>query len=316
MKNKNLKIIFFASGKIAVPALELLIKEKYDIACVVTAADAKKGRHLLSSYTPVKEFALKQKLNIFQPQKLSSKSAVDYLINLQPDIFIVFSFGKILPKQILDIPAKYPLNIHASLLPKYRGAAPINWALANGEKETGVTVIRMDEGMDTGDIVLKSRVNIDDNDNCVSLEEKLAKLAPVALKQALLSIMDETITFSRQNEKEASLASKLKKEDGRVYWSKSAQDIINQVRGLFSWPGTFTFYKGKVLKIWGADVVNLISNDAYAPGIIVGLDKKGITVATGSGFLLMKELQLESGKKISAWDFIQGHNIKKGDKFE
>jgi len=316
MKNNKLKIVFFASGKIAVPTLEFLIREKYDIACVVTAPDARKGRHLLPSYTPIKEFALKHKLNIFQPHKLSAKDTVDYLKDLHPDIFVVFSFSKILPKQILDIPRKYPLNIHASLLPKYRGAAPINWALMNGDKETGVTIIRMDEGMDTGDIVLKSEVNIDEGDNCVSLEEKLAKLAPLALKEVLSNIVKENISFSKQDEKNAALAPKLKKEYGRINWSKTAEDIRNQVRGLFSWPGAFTYYKGKILKIWNVDIVDLATEERCAPGEIAGFDKNGIIVAASPGFLLMKELQIESSKKTSAWSFVQGRKIKKGDKFE
>jgi methionyl-tRNA formyltransferase len=154
MIKDKLKIVFFGSGKIAVPTLEFLIKEKYDVVCVVTSLDAQKGRHLLKSYTPIKETALRHNLNIFQPDNICAKRTVAYLKDLAADIFIVFSFGKILPKQILDIPSKFPLNIHASLLPKYRGAAPINWALINSEEKTGVTIIRMNEKMDSGSIIL------------------------------------------------------------------------------------------------------------------------------------------------------------------
>jgi methionyl-tRNA formyltransferase len=227
----------------------------------------------------------------------------------------VFSFGKILPKEILDIPLKFPLNIHASLLPKYRGAAPINWVLINGEKKTGITIIRMNEEMDSGDIVLKSEIDIDYSDNSITLEEKLEKLAPHALKQVLISIQDNTISFSKQDNKKASFALKLKKEIGRIYWNKSAEEIRNQIRGLFSWPGTFTSYQEKVLKIWNAEVVKIFIRDKRIPGEIVDFDKNGIVVATGSDFLLIKELQLESGKRINAWNFIQGHKIEKGAKF-
>ena len=316
MIKSKLKIAFFGSGGIAIPALEFLIKEKYNIVCFVTAQDAQKGRHLLASATPKKDIALKHNLNVFQPQKISSEDARNYLKGLESDIFIVFSFGKILPKEILGIPKKYPLNIHASLLPKYRGAAPINWALINGEKKTGITIIRMNEKMDSGDIVLKNELNISSDDNAVTLDDKLAKLAPKALKEVLVSIENGTISFSRQNENEVSFAPKLKKEDAKISWDKPAQDIINQIRGLFSWPGTFTLYKGKVLKIWNAGIVNIISKEKHHPGTIIDFDKDGIIVASKPGFVLIKELQLESGKKTSAWNFIQGHKIGKGEKFE
>ena len=208
------------------------------------------------------------------------------------------------------------MNIHAYLLPKYRGAAPINWALINGEKKTGITIIRMNEKMDSGDIVLKNELNISSDDNAVTLDDKLAKLAPKALKEVLVSIENGTISFSRQNENEVSFAPKLKKEDAKISWDKPAQDIINQIRGLFSWPGTFTLYKGKVLKIWNAGIVNIISKEKHHPGTIIDFDKYGIIVASKPGFVLIKELQLESGKKTSAWNFIQGHKIGKGEKFE
>lgn len=311
-----MRIVFFGSGKIAIPSLEALTKTKNEIVCVVTAQDRKKGRHFLKSFTPIKEFALKNELNIFQPKKLSSRDAIEHLTKTEPDIFIVFSFGRILSKDLLAIPKLYPLNIHASLLPKYRGAAPINFAVINGEKKTGITIIKMNEKLDEGDIALKTEIEIEYHDNAVTLEDKLAKLAAETIKEVLLEIENAKISFSRQDNNEASFAPKLKKDDGRINWNKQAEQIRNQIRGCLPWPGTFTFYKNKLIKIFSAEVSDTQINDNFLPGEIISLDKKGILVAATDKAIFIKELQIFSGKRLNAWQFIQGHGIGKGDKFD
>ncbi|MDD5618078.1 MAG: methionyl-tRNA formyltransferase [Candidatus Omnitrophica bacterium] len=316
MRNVKLRIVFFASGKIAVPTLKFLVKNKYNVVCVVTATDAKKGRHLLSSETPIKEAASKYGLDIFQPRDLFSNDSLEYIRRLKPHIFVVFCFGRILSNAMLNIPRKFALNIHASLLPKYRGAAPINWALINGDNKTGVTVIKMNEKMDKGDIFFKKEIDIDLLDNAITLEDKIAEMSPEVLKEALTMIESDKLWFIKQNEKEASLAPKLKKEDGKINWEKSAENIINQIRGCLPWPGTHAFYKNKLVKIWDAEISAQELDKKHPPGAIVDFNKKGILVAARGGFLLIKELQLANGKRLSAWDFIQGHQLKKDEKFE
>ena len=311
-----MRIIFFGSGKIAVPCLEFLVKEKYDIL-VVTSPDKQKGRHLLTSATPVKEFALKQNLSIFQPNNPSFSDSIEFLRTLKPDIFIVFSFGKILSKDLLNLTQIFPLNIHASLLPKYRGAAPINWALINGENKIGITVIKMSEGIDGGDMVLQKEIEIDNLDNAMTLQDKLASLAVTALAETLDNIKNKKTNFLKQDDSKASFAPKLKKEDGKIDWNKKAEQINNQIRGCFSWPGAFTFYKNSMIKILRAEVIDINIEHKYKPGVIVNFDKNGIIVATqqNNKALLIKELQPSSGKKLTAWQFIQGHKIDKNDKF-
>ncbi|MDD5005768.1 MAG: methionyl-tRNA formyltransferase [Candidatus Omnitrophica bacterium] len=311
-----MKIVFFGSGKIAIPSLDSLIKNN-DVACVVTAPDKKKGRHLPISFTPIKEFALKKELNIFQPEDILAKQSIEYLKKLNADVFIVFSFGKILSRDLLDIPKLFALNIHASLLPKYRGAAPINQALINGEEKTGITIIKMNEKMDEGNILLRKGIGIDYSDNVLTLEEKISKLAAKSLQEALYKINQNEIRLIKQEDKEASYAPKLKKEDGRINWNKQAHQIRNQIRGCLPWPGAFTFYKSTMLKIWDAEVINEIQKkDKCLSGTIISLDKKGILVATKEGFLLIKELQSSSGRRLSAWQFIQGHKFVIGSKLD
>ena len=270
----------------------------------------------MTSFTPVKDIALKQKLNIFQPQNLSAKVPIKYIKELEADIFIVFSFGKILTNELLNIPKLFALNIHASLLPKYRGAAPINWALINGETKTGITIIKMNERMDEGDILLKKVIKIDYSNNAVALENKLAGLASFSLQEALLKIEKNEFCFLKQNAKGASFAPKLKKDDGRINWNREAEQIRNQIRGCLPWPGTFTFYKNKLIKIWNAEVAGMQIQGKYLPGSIISFDKKGILVSAKDKALLIKELQLSSGKRMDAWQFIQGHKVEKGNKFD
>jgi len=309
---KKLKIVFFGSGEIAIASLKMLLVTGYDVCYVVTAPDKAKGRHLKDSFTPIKVFSLEEGLNIFQPDKFNI-DVCDFIKKLEPDLFVVFSYGKILPKTLLSIPKLFALNIHTSLLPRYRGAAPINWVIINGGEETGVSLIRMNEKMDEGDIILKEKVKITEEDNSISLENKLSEHAVKLLKETLAIIENDTIKFKRQSEN-ATYAPKLKKEDGRILWNKTARDINNQIRGCQPWPGSFTSLEDKIIKIWKAEPIDL--KDSENVGEIINIDKDGILVATGKGGLLIKELQLASGKRLSASQFIAGHRLHPGMKFD
>jgi len=306
------KIIFFGSGTIAKRSLEALINSEHQVVCVVTSPDRKKGRHLLNSQTPIKQIALNYGLCVFQPEELDSAKTIEYLKKFNCDFFIVFAYGKILPKGLLEIPSVLPLNIHASLLPKYRGAAPIQWSLFNGEKKTGVTYIKMNEKMDQGEIVIAKEIDILEDDNALTLEDKLSKLSADNLLAVIRDILSKKIDFKKQDDSKASYAPKLRKENGRIDWHNSAQQIYNQIRACFGWPGAFTFYQKKILKIWKAKIFILQSPEKQF-GKILSVDKNGILVSTPQDALLIKELQFESGKRLSIEEFIKGHTLRIGE---
>jgi len=306
------KIIFFGSGAIGQSCLETLIGSDHEVMCVVTSPDKKKGRHLLDSHTPIKEIALKHNLSLFQPEQLNIKESVDYFKTFQSELFVVFAYGKILPKQILEIPSILPLNIHASLLPKYRGAAPIQRSLINGEKKTGVTFIRMDEKLDQGDMFFSKEIAIVDEDNAITLEEKLSKLAADNLLGVIKNITDKKIDFKKQDNSKATYAPKLTKYDGKIDWRNSAEQIINQMRGCFGWPGAFTYYKGNPMKVWQAQISQLEIKEQQV-GKILSVNEGGILVSTAKDALIIKEVQLASGKRLLVKDFIKGHSLQIGE---
>ena len=309
-----MRIVFFGSSDFAVPSLARLIKGNYEILNVVTQPDREKGRHLSVEMTPIKQSATKHKLKILQPEKLNEAEFIKSLKNLGADIFIVVAYGEILSKAILDIPKIFSINLHGSLLPKYRGAAPINWAIINGEKKTGISIIKMNEFMDKGELILQKTINIDKDDTAISLSKKLATMGSEALIETLEMIKHRKISFIVQDEREACYASRLKKEDGLIDWKKDAQGISNQIRGLIPWPGSFTHYNNKLLKIWQAEVLES-DTKGVIPGTIIDISKKSICVATGRGVLELKTLQPESGKRMQVAQFISGHAMKIGDRF-
>ena len=308
-----MKIIFFGSAHFAVPALEALIKAEHELVCVVTQPDKKKGRHLHVSQTDVKSTAVAAKLKIFQPEDIKSKESVDFLKILDADLFIIVAYGQILSQEVLDIPKIMPINIHASLLPSYRGAAPINWAIINAEKKTGVSIMYVSLKMDSGPVIMQKEIRIEEDDTAVSLEEKLRYLGAELLMDALKIIDDRSYRLLEQDEDKVILAPKLKKEDGLIDWRTPAIDIHNQIRGVLPWPGAFTSYRGKMLKIFHSDVLPLFPNHKPVAGEVVRADKQGIVVACGRSFLNIKELQLEAGKRMSGQNFITGHKLKAGD---
>ena len=310
-----MKIVFFGSSHFAVPALEALIKSQYEICSVVTQPDKKKGRHLHLGSTDVKALAKQAGLKIFQPESVNYPDSIEHLKSLSADLFVVVAYGQILSQAVLDIPKIFPINIHASLLPKYRGAAPINWAIINGEKSSGVTIIKLIRKMDAGPIITQREIPVNDSDDSVALEDELRKLGAELLIEALQKIKNGDYKLIDQDEKKAVMAPKLKKNDGSIDWDKPAISIHDLVRGCLPWPGAFTYYKGKILKLYKTEVIPLISGLAgLRPGEILRCHKDGFEVMTGSGALLIKELQLEGGQRMPSAEFVHGHKIKPGDR--
>lgn len=304
-----MKTVFFASSEFAVPSLKRLLNSSHEVSAVVTQPDREKGRHLRVQPTAVKK-AVPSGKAIYQPENLRDSSVRKYLRSLSADLFVVIAFGQILPKEILKIPKIYSINIHPSLLPKYRGAAPVNWAIINGEAETGLTVIRMNEKMDAGDIILQKAVKIENEDTSVILDRRLSELGSILLLDVLRFIKGDRVKFKKQDDKKATLAPMLKKEDGLIAWDRSADEIRNKIRGTVPWPGAFTVLNDKMLKVWKGDAVPLY--EKVEPGKIFDIQKGAIPVACGKGALLIKELQLEGKKRMDAASFLRGHKLEKG----
>lgn len=310
-----MKIVFFGSSDFAVNPLKALLTTKHEISAVVTQPDKKRGRGLFLSTTTIKKTALESGLKIYQPKQINTLQTKEFLEKLAPDLFIVVAYGQILFQTILDIPKILPINIHASLLPKYRGAAPINRSLIAGEKTTGTTIIKMTKEMDAGQIIAQRTTIIAETDDAVTLRNKLSLEGTELLIESLEIIENKTYCLIPQDEKEVSFAPRMKKEEGLINWGYPAQEIYNLIRGCAGWPGAFTYYKGKLLKIFMAMVSACEdSTIKYTPGEIIRAEKKGILVATGKGNLMIKELQLEGKKRMSAENFISGQKIRGGEK--
>lgn len=308
-----MKVVFFGSSEFALLPLKALLDGGYNISCVVTQPDNKKGRGLPVSTTAVKKAAGERGLKIYQPQQVNNPEVINFLKDLEADLFIVIAYGQILSPEVLNIPAIFAINAHASFLPKYRGAAPINWAIIKGEKVTGVTIIKMTEKMDAGPIILQKEMKILDDDTSLTLEDKLSGLAAELVLSSLKSIKSDDYNLESQNEAQACLAPKLKKEDGLIDWGKPAGDIYNLIRGCRGWPGAFTYYKGKLVKIYKARLSLHIDITPEA-GQIAGVSHEGITVAAGKGFLVIEELQIEGKRAMTVQEFISGHRISVGER--
>ena len=243
-------IVFLAAGRFAVKSLEMLVAAEHKVKLVVTQPDRPKGRHLNLLPIEVKAKAQELKLTIYQPQNPNSEEALNHFQQSRADLFIVLAYGHILKKSALNLPKLYSLNVHASLLPKYRGAAPINWAIINGEKESGISIIKMNETVDAGDLLLQKKLAIEQSDNAEILEAKLEELSALSLIESLDLIAKGQAKFTKQDDALASFAPKLEKHHGLIEWNKNAHDIVNQIRGLIPWPGHGPLLSGKILKIW------------------------------------------------------------------
>ena len=322
LTDTNMNIVFFGSSPFAVPALRALAQTRHRISCVVTQPDRKKGRGLHFEATAVKIAARGFGLMVYQPPKTNTDEAMAFFENFNPDLFIVISYGQILSRGILNIPKIFCLNVHASILPKYRGAAPINWAIINGEKNTGISIIKMTEKMDAGEIIMQKSTDTSDNDTIITLEDKLSTMAAELLIGMLDSVENNNYQLAPQDESRVSFAPKLKKGDGLIHWDKPAYQIYNLIRGVVIWPGAFTYYKGKQVKIYKARVSQLSAVPCLpagkgcqlSAGQVVKVDKEGIVVAAGKDSLIIQELQIEGKRIMRAEEFIAGHKVEAGDR--
>ncbi|MDD4979737.1 MAG: methionyl-tRNA formyltransferase [Candidatus Omnitrophica bacterium] len=310
-----MNIIFFGSSHFAVASLKALLSSKHRISCVVTQPDKKKGRGLAMGATQVKAVARESGLDIYQPERINTAQALGLLKGLEPDLFVVIAYGQILSENVLAIPKILAINVHASILPKYRGAAPINWSIINADKTTGITVIKMVREMDAGPVIMQKKIGIAEDDTAVTLENKLSKLAAELLLTCLESVENNNYKLAPQDKDNVTFAPKLKKEDGKIDWGKPAEDIHNLIKGCLPWPGAFTYYKGKLLKIYQADVVKVSKcQSVKVSGEITEVSKEGIAVVTGRDDLIIRELQIEGRKIMETQDFIKGHKISAGEK--
>lgn len=298
----------------AVGALRSLIEAGHQVVAVVTQPDKPKGRGKEMQMTPVKSCALQYDIPVFQPVKVRAPEAVETLREYGADVFIVAAFGQILSEEILTMPRYGCINIHASLLPKYRGSAPIQQVILDGEKETGITIMQMDKGIDTGDMLLQSVVPIAEKETGDSLHDKLADEGARLIVEALQKLEAGELVPRKQNDEESCYVKMLEKYMGRIDWRKSAVQIERQVRGLNSWPGTYTFLRGKMLKIWGSEVVDRPKKDAAAlPGTVTAVEKAAFYVQTGDGILKITQIQLEGKKRMEVRAFLLGYQIEPGE---
>jgi methionyl-tRNA formyltransferase len=332
-----LRIIFLGTAELSCASLQALAGDaKFQIAAVVTQPDRPKGRDLKPQPSPVKSLALRLGLPVLQPERARDEKFIAGLRALQPDLIVAVAYGQILPPAILNLPRHGCLNVHASLLPKYRGAAPIQCAIANGDTETGVTIMKMDVGLDTGDIIATRRIPIQPEDNSATLHDRLAQLGAKLLVQTIPDYVAGQIQPRPQPVAGASHAAKIKKEDGRIDWNRPAKIIWNRLRAFTPWPGAFTFLPkamegtassvpsfaksqgsdkalpSKMIKIWTAEVVE----KSGGVGEILSADKTGIVVGCGEHALRILELQREGGRRMGAAEFLAGHALKVGEKFE
>lgn len=304
-----MKIIYMGTPDFAVPTLDALVKGGHEVIAAVTQPDKPKGRGKAVLMTPVKEKALEYGIPVYQPVKARDPEFVALLKEMKPDVIVVVAFGQLLPKEILDIPKYGCVNVHASLLPKYRGAAPIQWAVIDGEETSGVTTMLMDEGLDTGDMLEKIEYTLDPKETGGSLFDKLSFMGGELILSTLKKLEDGTIVRTPQGETTTSYAKMLKKSMGEIDWTMEAVQIERLIRGLNPWPSAYTGFGGKTLKIWAADVVDgeLTGN----PGR-VSVTKDQLLVETGKGFLSITELQLEGKKRMDTAAFLRGFTIEAG----
>ncbi|MGA9176854.1 MAG: methionyl-tRNA formyltransferase [Desulfobacterales bacterium] len=307
---KKAEIIFMGTPQFAVPALKALHKNDQNIALVITQPDRPKGRGRKLTFSPVKETALNLGYSVIQPSSVRTAEFSNNIEKHAPGFIVVVAFGHIIPKNILTIPQIATINIHASLLPKYRGPAPIQWAIINEEKETGVTTMLMDEGMDTGDILLSSKLEIAPDDTSGTLHDRLADLGADLLIQTLKNFDTGNINPISQDHTQATYAPMLKKNDGRMNWKLPAESLEAFIRGMTPWPGAFTFHEKKRLKFFKARTI-VMDADA-SPGTVIKGFPDELWISTGKGVLSVMEIQGESGKRLLIKDFLRGYQLPPG----
>ena len=307
-----MKVIFMGTPEFSVGTLEALIEAGHEVALAVTQPDKPKGRGGKMQYTPVKEAALKHGIPVFQPKKVREPECVEELKQYNADIIVVIAFGQILPKEILEMTPFGCVNVHASLLPKYRGAAPVQWAVIDGEEVSGVTTMQMDEGLDTGDMLLKTEIRLDEKETGGSLHDKLAAAGAELCVRTLKGLEEKTIVPKPQGESPTAYARMLDKKLGNIDWSRDAESIERLVRGLNPWPSAYTNWDGKVMKIWEAKAEKREAETGGVPGTVISVEKDGFCVETGDGVLKVLALQIPGKKRMEADAFLRGYEIAPG----
>ncbi len=306
-----MKVIFMGTPDFSVGTLEALIKAGHEVVLAVTQPDKPKGRGKEMQFTPVKECAMRYGIPVFQPVKVRQPECIEELRKYQADIMVVVAFGQILPKEILEMTPYGCVNVHASLLPKYRGAAPIQWAIINGETESGVTTMQMNEGLDTGDMLLKTVIPFEEKETGGSLHDKLAEAGAKLCVETLEGLQAGSIVPEPQGEMTTSYAKMLDKQLGNIDWKQSAVEIERLIRGLSPWPSAYTNWNGKTMKIWSANAQEGIKS--AEEGTIVRVEKDAFYVQTGDGHLKITELQIPGKKRMDAGAFLRGYEVKEGN---
>jgi methionyl-tRNA formyltransferase len=307
-----LNIVFMGTPEFAIPGLEILLHNNYTISAVVTAPDEPRGRGQKVLPTPIKSYALEHNLPVLQPEKLKNETFIQQLKSLNPDVIVVVAF-RILPREVFAIPRLGSFNLHASLLPKYRGAAPINWAIIKGEKETGVTTFFLEEKVDTGNVILQERVPIGDDETAGELHDKLSLLGANVVLKTVQLIEQGNVSVQRQDNSLATPAPKIFKEDCRIDWTKPARHVHNFVRGLSPYPCAYTYHQGKLLKIYRTVVAE---EESANPAGAAQITDNGLQISTGRGSVLIREIQQEGKKRMGTDEFLRGYQIQNGERFE
>jgi methionyl-tRNA formyltransferase len=310
-----LRLVFMGTASLSCTILQALVDSPdFDVAGVVTQPDRPKGRQLRLQSSPVKELTLKLKLPLLQPERARDQTFLQQLNGIGPELIAVAAYGQILPQAVLDLPRFGCLNVHTSLLPKYRGAAPIQWAILNDEPKTGVTIMKMDSGLDTGAILSQAQTDISPEDTSETLHDRLATMGADLLRKTIPEYVEGIVQPRPQPPVGATYAPRIKKDDGQLSWSQPARALWNRVRGLLPWPGAFSFLSGeptpRLLKIWKAEP----ANGSGSPGEVLQADRSGIVIACGEGALRVLTVQLEGGRRLSVSDFLAGHSLSRGQK--
>lgn len=302
-----MRVVFMGTPDFASGILEALVTAGHEVVLAVTQPDKPKGRGKAMQFTPVKECALSRGIEVYQPKRVKEAECVEFIRQKEPEIIVVAAFGQILSKEILDMPKYGCINVHASLLPKYRGAAPIQWAVIDGEKVSGVTIMRMDVGLDTGDIIEKAEIELSPQETGGSLFDKLEKLGADLLVRTMEKIEKGTVTYTKQEESKATHVGMIKKEMGCISWEKPAVELERLIRGLNPWPSAYTKINGKTLKIWRA--LPEAGGEPSKAGEIASVNKKELKIHTGEGILSLLEVQLEGKKRMCIEDFLRGYEV-------
>lgn len=322
-----MRIVFMGTPDFSVPALKALVEAGHQVIAVVTQPDKPKGRGKEVQMTPVKIQAMEYGIPVYQPAKVREASFVEVLKGLEADVYVVIAFGQILPKAVLELPKYGCINIHASLLPKYSGAAPIQWCVIDGERETGITTMMMDVGLDTGDMLEKAVIPIEEKETGGSLHDKLSMAGGDLILSTLKKLEEGTLVRTPQTDEGTCYAKMLTKSLGDIDWNQGAVSIERLIRGLNPWPSAYTMWNGKTIKIWAADVIagreaadflsesGVPAETGTAPGTVVCSDKRGLVVCTGGGLLSIRELQMEGKKRMDTPAFLRGYPIPAGDVF-